>query len=109
MDGVAGADQADGAGHSFLESAVRFVDGRNARQGFGERSACGRRIVLQEFARHEGLGRVEIRPDGGEDLQNGRDVVGERDVHRFDLRPERKAAVRDDERVGIANARKKRE
>jgi hypothetical protein len=50
----------------------------------------------------------EIRPQSLHDIKNPRDVIDERNVYGFDLRPKGKSAVGDDQSVGVPYAAQKR-
>jgi hypothetical protein len=81
----------------------------DAVQGLGEQGSCRGRILPEELARHVRLGDTEIGPDGGQHLQDRRDVVHEGEVHRLDGWPEGKAAVGDHQGIGMAHPRQQRE
>ena len=60
-------------------------------------------LFLLKLPRHARLHRVEIGANGREHLQHRRHVVHQREVHRLDLRPERKTAIGDHQRVGVTH------
>ena len=78
------------------------------------RRACGKGglhrlvVMFDKFPRHPDPPDDEIGADGRQHLQHRRDAVHQREVHRFDLRPEGKPAVGDDQRVGVAHPAEQR-
>ena len=54
---------------------------------------------------HEGLRDAKVRADGGENLQDRGNVIHQRNIHSLEPGPERKAAVGEDEGVGVADLR----
>ena len=75
----------------------------NAAQGGGEGGLGGLVVVLEKFPRHPRPAHDEIGAEGRQHLQDRGNAVHERDIHRLDFRPEGKAAVGDDQRVGVAH------
>lgn len=100
-DRIAGANQADRRRHTALENNVRLIGHGDAGGRRREQLLDGRRIMLAELAGHKDRADHEIRPDRVEHLQDGRDVVDQRDVHGLDHGPIGKPAIGDNQHVGV--------
>ena len=103
---IPGADEADGVGHALLEIHMRLEFDRCAFQRRHKTRLHPLVVCFQKFLRHPRLADDATAAHRSDDLQHRRHIVHERDVHHLDLRPERKPAIRDDERVGVTNPRK---
>jgi hypothetical protein len=76
----------------------------NAKEGVLE-GACGlRRIGGEELLRSEDSADGEIGFHSLQDVYDPRNVIRERDVDGFNVRPERKAPIGDDQRVGVPDS-----
>lgn len=108
-DGIARANQADGEGHAFFKFDMRFEKSGNTLERAGKLLTRGGRIVFEKFLCLEGLRELMVCPHGGDELAHRRQIIDDGDVHRFNHRPERKAAVGNDERVSVAHPGQERE
>ena len=104
LDGFTGADEADGARDALFEVDVGFVGEGDAAEGVGEGGLGAGRVRFEEFAGHHGLAEDAVFADRCKDLQDGGDVVHQREIDGFNFRPEREAAVGDDKGVGVPDA-----
>lgn len=106
--GVARPNQADGVRDTPLEIEVRLARGSYTAQCQVILLAHSFTVGAVELVRHPGRTDLKIAAQRFDHLQHGRNVVAQRKVDGFDLRPERKAAVGDDECVGVTHARHQR-
>ncbi len=83
---------------------MRLEGERDACEGRGEFLARAGVIGALEFLRHPCVADAVIGADGVEHVEHARHTIDERDVDGFNLRPEGKSAVGDDEGVGVADA-----
>jgi len=109
LDRIAGADQPDGPGDALLEGGMRLEQQRNAGETRDERLLPRRVVVVQKLLGGEDATDLEVGPERVEHLEHGGHVVDQGEVDGFNLRPEREAAVGDDEGVGVAHARQQAE
>ena len=108
-DGISRANQADGQGHAFFEFNVWFEKRGNPLERGGKLLARGGRIIFEEFLCLESLRELMVCPHGGDELADRRQIINDGDINRFNHRPERKAAVGNDQRVGVAHPGQERE
>ena len=98
---VPGADEADGLGHAFLESHMRLVGELDSPLTRRQKRPVCSVVCFNKLLSHPRLADHALAAHGGQHLQHRRHIVHQRNIHRLDLRPERKAAIRDDQRVGV--------
>ena len=97
------------AGTRFLNSTCGSKTRGMPGQARSERFLAGLAVVLPELVGGENAAEDEVGAERVEDLEDRGDVVHQREVDGLELRPEREAAVGDDERVGVPHARQQAE
>ena len=90
LNGVTGADKADGVRDPFIELDVRLVGECKTGECLGKRGA-GLGVVLGEkLLRHPRSADDEVYSYRVEDIEHCRDAVHERDVNGLDHRQYRR-------------------
>jgi len=79
-----------------------FVLRRNTLESLFIALARLGRVVFEEFFRHKGCGRLKLTSDRFQNLQNCWHIVDQGNIERFDFRPEWKAAIGNNQRIGMA-------
>jgi hypothetical protein len=108
LDRIGTADQPDRAGDSLLESGMRLKRDGEWGKRFFELGANRFGIGRSKFFGHESSTNLEIGKHGANHIKHGWDIVSERDVDRFHLWPERKAAISNDQRVRMPDTTEER-
>ena len=108
LGSIARPNQTDGSRHAQLEFNMRLMRQWYAVQGFGEGGDGRFGVGLQKLPGHPRLANVEIDPKRVQDLQHGRHIIDQGNIHGLDHRPEGKTTIGDDNGVGVAHPAEQR-
>jgi len=101
---IASSDQADCVGNALLELHMRLVDQRNPAERLGKPGPGQLIVVGKKLLRHPRLAHHEISPKCLQNLKNRWEPINEGDINRFNLRPEWKSAIRNDDCIRVPDS-----
>jgi hypothetical protein len=107
LDRVSRPDQTDRRGDTLLELLVRLKTHRDTLETLFEVAYGVRSVGAAKFLGHHYLPNDKVRLDSLKNFQDARKIIDQGDIDSFDLRPKRKAAVRNHQGVGMTNAAQK--
>jgi hypothetical protein len=108
LNRIACPDQANRQWDALSELRVRLKCNRSRAKTLLEAVYGIRTVGAAEFLRHHDFPNNEVSLNSPENIQNARNIIDQRNIHGFNLRPERKSPVGNNQGVRVTNAAQQR-